>query len=103
MVAGNKKNRSSRRVGHGKGDGYALSGFEEAQNCPTTRRKSRGRLRRHSSRTPGKEEFGSEGKGQQEAEEGHQRGPASEDAATGEGGGRTLGKGLETVERPRGA
>ena len=89
MVAGNKKNRSSRRVGHGKGDGYALSGFEEAQNCPTTRRKSRGRLRRRSSRTPGKEEFGSEGKGQQEAE--------------GKDGSQTLGKGLKTMECPRGA
>ena len=44
MVAGNKKVRSFRRVGHGKGDGYASLGFGEAQNCPTTGRKSRGRL-----------------------------------------------------------
>ena len=107
MVAGNKKNRSSRRVGHGKGDGYALHCFEEVQNCPTTGKKSRGGLRRCSFGTPGKEEFGDEGKGQQKAKEDHQRGPASEDAATGEGGGQTVadarsaGGEKEPEERPR--
>lgn len=76
MVAGNKKNRSSRRVGHGKGDGYALHCFEEVQNCPTTGKKSRGGLRRCSFGTPGKEEFGDEGKGQQKAKQGHYSGLA---------------------------
>ena len=74
MVAGNKKNRSSRRVGHGKGDGYALHCFEEVQNCPTTGTKSRGGLRRCSFGTPGKEEFGDEGKGQQKAKQSHHSG-----------------------------
>ena len=60
-----------------------------------------------SSRTPGKEEFGGEGKGQQEAEEGHQNGPAREDAATGEGRSQTVadarsaGGEKEPEERPR--
>ena len=76
MVAGNKKVRSFRLVGHGKGDGYASLGFGEAQNCPTTGRKSRGRLWRRSSRTPGKEEFRGGADSQQDAKEGHQSGLA---------------------------
>ena len=108
MVAGKKKNRSSHHTGEcGKGDGYALHCFEEAQNCRKVRRKSRGRLRRRPFCTPGKKESGGDGKGQQDAKEGHQRGPASEDAATSEGGGQTVmdarsaGGEKEPEERPR--
>lgn len=94
-------------MGHGKGDGYAYLRFGEGQNCPSTGKKSRGRLRRRSFGTPGKEEFGDERKGQHEAKEGHQRAPASEDAAAGEGGGQTVadarsaGGEKEPEERPR--
>ena len=91
MVAGNKKNRSFRRVGHDKGDGYALQGFEERQNCRNTRGKSRGRLRRCSSRTPSKEEFGQGANRQQDAEQGHHSGLAD---GTGE-------EGKETVPEPQ--
>ncbi len=64
-------------------------------------------MRRRSFGTPGKEEFGDERKGQHEAKEGHQRAPASEDAAAGEGGGQTVadarsaGGEKEPEERPR--
>ena len=58
-------------------------------------------MRRRSFGTPGKEEFGSGADSQQDAKEGHQRGPASEDAAAGEDGGQTLGKGVKAIPEPQ--